>query len=164
MNKLGWVIFSAVIVLGTSTLLFWRHYKIQPLVSPQPQTKSIYEAHNRRCPDPMDMGRPVILKPVDEQGKQLSVVALGTEEMPLGELEKRLQSIFATRDDKTIYVVDPAAVKEFHKSNLVELLLRYDFIDQICVVDPQNPPKWYPPPITVHKRASQPHAAFDPFS
>lgn len=165
MSKAGWAIFGAVIVLGASALLFWRHYEIPPLPSPQPKAKPLYEAHNGRCPNPMDMGGiPVIVKPVHEPRNQISVVALMTEEIPLGELEKRLQSIFATRADRTIYLVDPGAVKKPHESSLVDLLMHYDFIDRICVVDPENPPKWYPPPIPVDKWVSQPQGSFDPFS
>ena len=153
MNRLGWAIFGAVIVLGTSGLLFWPRYETQPLPSPQQQAKPIYEAHNRRCPDPVAIGDiPVILKPIDEPGKQLSVVALPSQERPLGDLEKWLQPIFATRADRTIYVFDPVAVKEPHESSLVDLLMHYNFIDRICVVDPQSPPKWYPLPIPVHTR------------
>jgi hypothetical protein len=100
----------------------------------------------------MGGGIPVILKPIDEQGKQLSVVALPSQEMPSRNLEKWLQSIFTTRAERTIYVVDPRAVKEPHESSLVDLLMHYDFINQICVIDPQNPPKWYPPPVPVHTK------------
>jgi len=152
MNKNWWAIVGVVIVLGTSTLLFWRHYEIQPLLSLQQPTKLIYEAHNRSCPNPTEMGIPVILKPVDEPGKPLSVVALPSQEMPSGGLEKWLQSIFATRAERTIYVFDSRAVKEPHASSLVTLLVHYDFINQICVIDPQNPPKWYPPPVPVHTK------------
>jgi hypothetical protein len=54
MNKNWWAIVGVVIVLGTSTLLFWRHYEIQPLLSLQQPTKLIYEAHNRSCPNPTE--------------------------------------------------------------------------------------------------------------
>jgi hypothetical protein len=150
MNKLEWAIFGVVIVLGSSMLLFWQHYEIQPLPSLQQPAKLIYEARNRRCD--MGGGIPVILKPVDETGKQLSVVALPSQEMRSGDLEKWLQSIFAARAERTIYVFDPRAVKEPHESSLVNLLMHYDFINQICVIDPQNPPKWYPPPVPVHTK------------
>jgi hypothetical protein len=156
MRRIGWIIGPVVvIVLGVSIGLLWRHYQIQPLQSHEERAKPVYEAHNPRCPDANELGqRPVVLEALNSAGNQHSVVLGLSEELLVSELEARLKPIFATRPARIAYVVDAAAAKPPYQSALVNRLLSFEFIEQVCVVDPRNPPKWYPP-VLEYPRVSQ---------
>ena len=151
MKKMGVAIVSVVVGLSASTLFLWGHYQIQPLQSPPyAQENPVYEARNLRCPDPTIVdARAVILKASDEPGKEQSVFYIRSEETPVKDLEKRLHDVFATRAEKTVYLVDAAAIEKPETSELLGLLRKSMDVDRICVIDPQKPPKWYPPPEIV---------------
>jgi hypothetical protein len=143
-KRVGRVIVS-VVVLGAATLFAWRHYRIQPLPLPIQSGKPIYEAHNLRCPDPTNMNpAPIILEPPDQEADQGSMVRLRWEQLSLQELQKRIPEIFATREHRTIYVVYPGPILKADQSRLIQLLIQHDLIDRVCLIDSNNPPRWYP--------------------
>jgi hypothetical protein len=154
MKRGGWIVINFV-VLCAAALLAWRYYRIQPLPLAHQSGKPVFEAHNLRCPDPTDLDRtPVILTPPDDAADQDSMVKLRWERLPFQDLQKRIPEIFATRADRTVYVVYPGAIPKAQQSKLIQLLIRHDFIDRVCLIDPKNPPQWYPIRILMYPTAS----------
>lgn len=153
--KLYAAITVIVLGLGLAGVLISRHYQIAPLPSAKELPKPVYEAHNLRCPDPTNMQpAPIILTPPDEAADQDSVVNLRWEQLSLQDLQKRIPQIFATRGDRTIYVVYPGPIPKAGQSKLIQLLIKHNLIDRVCLIDPNNPPKWYPIRILVYPDAS----------
>lgn len=148
MRKVGWGVVSAA-VLAVMVVFFVQRFRIQPLTSiPEKHVhvQWIYPVSNPECA-PTDTDRLAILDHVADAEKQHSFVILSKEKIPSETAEQRFKLIFSTRAERKIYIVDATAINEPDRSELLKLVSHSDMVDTVCIIDPRNPPAWYPPPL-----------------
>ena len=140
MRKLwiGTLIAAAVLIGGL--LVYGKMYKIAPLdQAPRGNTISAMSAD---CVQIRSWygDRIVVL----QANPDFSTLKVGHEKLALEELNRRLSDILLTRMHPSIYLVDNSQEDGGASWILRGILRLVPIVKNICIVDPRNPPVWYP--------------------
>jgi hypothetical protein len=136
--------FLAVVFLASilATAFFVdRHYRILPLENTvTTHHPDVLSAASGSCKPDVQLGRTIVLR----TDPDLASLKINQQKLPANMLHDILTEILRTRVDRTIYLVDNSARDNRDSMILEKMLQQLPVVSRICVIDPQNPPAWYP--------------------
>jgi hypothetical protein len=71
-------------------------------------------------------------------------VKLNAEDLTWDQTAKILSEVLRTRVNRTVFLTIGPRVGPAYRSQMIDLM-RIANAERICVIDPRNPPEWYPP-------------------
>ncbi|HEY6307420.1 MAG TPA: hypothetical protein VI488_13275 [Candidatus Angelobacter sp.] len=153
MRKIGWIAGCSVALLSVLGTFLYSHYQIQPLSgypldSASEPRKRVHKATDLFCREwgERPVSRIVIVELVQRTSEMRPLISINTETQSWPEAQERLKQIYSTRADRVVFLVDNANVDQRYRSELMDLMRQSPIIEDVCVIDPENPPSWYPPP------------------
>jgi hypothetical protein len=157
MRKIGWIMTCLVVLLSALALVLYRPYQIQPLPGypfdyAGQHHKRVDKATSLFCrsnAEQYPVYRVIIIQLIPLESGARPLIKINKEEETWTKAQERLTQIYSTRAARVIFLVDNADVEQRYRSELMDTMRQSPVIDDVCVIDPKNPPSWYPPPEVV---------------
>ena len=152
MKKVGWITACSVAFLLLLGVSLYRRYRIQPLPehsldSASHVGKRVRKATSLFCTDWAEhpVSRVVLVQLVQKTRDTRPLISINEDETETwSQAREWLAKIYSTRADRVVFVVDNADVDNRYRSELMDMLQQSPVIEDVCVIDPKNPPSWYP--------------------
>jgi hypothetical protein len=163
MSKAGWITACVAVFLAVLTVGLYRHYRIQPLLehsldSASHDRKRVRKATSLFCSNWAEhpVSRVVLLQLVPKTRDTRPLISINEDETETwSQAREWLARIYSTRADRVVFVVDNADVDKRYRSELMDMLEQSPVIEDVCVIDPNNPPSWYPLQRVVMPKVAQ---------
>jgi hypothetical protein len=151
MKKIGWMTACLVVFLSALAVGLYRPYQIQPLPAYpfEPVTQRhqrALKANNLFCSDRAEhpVSRVVVIQIIQQTGNTRPSIRINDEDQTWTKAQELLAQIYSVRAERVIFVVNNPDVDQLYQSELMDMMRQSPVIDDVCVIDPKNPPSWYP--------------------
>jgi uncharacterized membrane protein YukC len=145
------VVFAGVILVA----LYLQRFRIQPLTESsfsQPRMRKATDLFCTHYATEDVSRRPIFVEHIHDPNSSIALIRIDDETMPARQAHDLLHSVYSVRAERVVFVVDPPEANIHGDSDVLNMIKHLGVIDQVCVIDPTNPPAWYPPKKIAYPR------------
>jgi hypothetical protein len=133
-------------------IAYERWFRIQPLPEVSRASPRVRNANDDACSKfGVDYASPPLIFVQTVQGHDQNLIKINHETMSVEEAKKYLQGIYSPRAARVVFILAPNTDIAFPGySEALSLVEHIDVIDTVCIINPNKPPKWFPPKEVVN--------------